>query len=67
MLSECIEDPTAIFMAPANLRGRGMRLTFLRGNTMIDDLKAEVLEELLTLTEEEIRELLALFKAKYAL
>lgn len=66
MLSECIEDPTAIFMAPANLRGRG-RLTFLRGNTMIDDLKAEVLEELLTLTEEEIRELLALFKAKYVL
>ena len=66
MLSECIEDPTAIFMAPANLRGRGMRLTFLRGN-MMEDLKAEVLEELLTLTEEEIRELLALFKAKYAL
>lgn len=67
MLSERVHNPTAIFMASNQSRGKEMRLSELRGNMMIDDLKNEVLTELLTLTEDEIRELLDLFKAKYTL
>ena len=66
MLSERVQDPTAIFMAMNDIRGKEMRLSFLRGNDM-EELKTALIAELSKLSEEEIDEIIQYVKTKYNL
>ena len=66
MLSERVQDPTAIFMATNDIRGKEMRLSFLRGNDM-EELKTALIAELSKLSEEEIDEIIQYVKTKYNL
>ena len=56
MLSECVQDPTAIFMVMNDIQ-----LPYLRGKKM-EDLILSVIAELNNLTEDQIRETLNEFK-----